>query len=161
MTFYTIPDDYNPEDNDLPDIEIDQAIVDLAHCGAFEYRAWYGLLRREYIDAADSWFKPVPWAMSWADLNEAGQERLLAIEIEDLERPESQRLKGRKLFDPSRIGPAFTGHLVFGSGHIKNIIADGHYRELARTCHGQFWPKDHETAKQEYPDIFPVEATNV
>jgi len=157
----TLGDD--AEDNyDVGEREIDQALMDLDYFGVFEARAWYGLLKRDLTFGGGKWFKPIPWSINYASVNPAGRERLIRAEIDDLANSECERLLKRDLFQLETIGQHYTGHLIFAPERIKEILANGHHRELARVCQGDaVFLGNAKQMSLSHPDIFPPENSNV
>ena len=149
------------DEMDLPDREIDQALLDLEKYGVCRSDAIYGLLKRGYADCYSQWFKPIPWSIHFAEVNQMGRTRLLSIEIEDLDRPENERLLQRDLYITAKIGMDYTGHLIFNGTYIETEIEKGNHVEIARCSDGDISARNHGAyLRDTYPDYFSSQHGN-
>ncbi len=143
---------------DVSETEISQAVLDLKYFGVCKSKALFGLAAREYIDWGDQYFKPIPWSMSFASLNENGLEHALSVEINNLNESHSHQFSKIDIFQPSDIGTQYTGHLVFHPARIEELIQEGLHKELARVNAGQISFYRGAAAKSRaHPDYFASE----
>ena len=137
-------------DQKLTETKTNQALLNLKNYGVCSEQSTMALMELGYVSGSSKYFKPIPWAISFYDLTELGEQQAQAAA--DTIKPVDQ-----DPFQLSKIDDAYYGELIFTAERIVAEIAKGHHIQVGRAA-GDVMPAylRHEL----HPEYFPTEPTN-
>ena len=133
-----------------------QALSDLVNYGVTQAEYVEDLVTRGYAEIELRHMQPIPWLLSVAIVTQKGKDRLTLLEKEDLEKPESERLKQEDPFETIYKPDFYLGEQYFTPERIEVEIAKGHKAIIARCSAGNMsmMGGDHIVDNRRFPEYF-------